>query len=63
MNEIRSHGVPSTSPDRAYLATMLRISAQYQPHGWTSDMLKTLYEMPPLGEIWRYRNGKKNIEK
>ena len=32
-----------TSPNRAYLATCLRHSAQIQPDGWTSDTLKTLY--------------------
>jgi len=34
-----------TSPNRAYLATVLRTSAQIQPYGGTSDTLGTLDEM------------------
>jgi len=34
-----------TSPNRAYLATVLRTLAQIQPNGWTSDTLGKLYTM------------------
>ena len=34
-----------TSPNRAYLATVLRTFAQIQPNGWTSDTLGTLGEI------------------
>lgn len=32
----------STSPNRAYLAWVLRTFVQIQPDGWTSDTLGTL---------------------
>jgi len=31
--------------NRAYLATVLRTSAQLQPYGWTSNTLRTLSAM------------------
>ena len=34
-----------TSPNKAYLATVLRTFAQIQPNGWTSDTLGKLYTM------------------
>ena len=46
----------ATSPNRAYLASCLRYSAQIQPNGWTSDTLRTLYDIPSL----RYGKGKFN---
>jgi len=35
----------ATSPNRAYLASVLRTFAQIQPIGWTSDTLETLGEI------------------
>jgi len=41
-----------TSPNRAYLATVLCTSAQIHPDGLTSDTLETLYEMAnPVMEV------------
>ena len=39
--DLEEYGV-RTSPNRAYLASCLRHSAQIQPYGWTSDTLGTL---------------------
>ena len=35
-----------TSPNKAYLATVLRTFAQIRPNGWTSDTLGKLYALP-----------------
>jgi len=40
----------TTSPNMAHLATVLRTSAQIQPHGWTSDTLGMLSKFAPLIE-------------
>ena len=50
-------GIPmyAMSPNRAYLASVLRTSAQIQPDGWISDTLGTLSEIPnPLNDNQKY---------
>jgi len=47
-----------TSDNRAYMASLLRTSAQIPPRG-TSDTLVTLYEI--LG-IWPEGNGENKID-
>ena len=41
---INHNKMQNTSPNRAYLASVLRTFAQIQPDGWTSDTLGTLGE-------------------
>ena len=40
----------TTSLNRAYLATVLRTSAQIQPDGWTSNTLDTLCDIVLIKE-------------
>ena len=52
----------ATSPNRAYLATCLRHSAQIQPYGWTSETLEPLGEIDDCEVIkWRKYQKSKNV--
>jgi hypothetical protein len=43
--------VQNTSPNRAYLASVLRTFAQIQPDGWISDTLGTLGEIIRIEQL------------